>query len=62
MLKGEKCAIGLFGDGNDGLAGQVAAEHENVGAVELGAVDEFLEADIRAVEVGGEEHLHLRIG
>ena len=61
MLKREKRAVGLLGDGNDRLAGQVAAKDEHVGAVELGAVDEFLEADVRAVEVGGEEHLHLPV-
>ena len=61
MLEGEKCAVGLLGDRDHRLARQVAAENEDVGAVELGAVDEFLEADVGAMEVGGEEHLHLPV-
>ena len=61
VLEREKRAVGLLGDGDHRLAGQVAAEDEDVGAVELGAVDEFLEADVGAMEVGGEEHLHLPV-
>jgi hypothetical protein len=37
--------------GMTGLARHIAAEHKHVHTVELGAVDEFLETDIRAVEV-----------
>ena len=61
MLKREEAAVGLLGDGDHRLAGQVAPEYEDIGAVELGAVDEFLEADVGAMEVGGEEHLHLPV-
>ena len=61
VLKRNKRTVLLFGDRNDGLARQIAAEDKHVHAVELGAVDEFLEADVRAVEVGGEEHLHLPV-
>jgi len=62
VLTGNKCTVLLLGDRNDGLARQIAPQDQHVHAVELGAIDEFLEADIRAVQVRGEEDLHLRVG
>ena len=61
VLEDDEGAVPLFGDRNDGLAGQIAAEDKNVASLEFGAVDKFLEADIRAMEIGSEEHLHLRV-
>ena len=61
MLEGEEGAVLLLGDRDHGLAGKIAAEDEDVGTVEFRAVDELLEADIRAVKVGGEEDLHLPV-
>ncbi len=55
MLEGEKGAVILLGDGNDSFAREVAPEHQDIGAIEFGAVDELLEADVRSVQVGREE-------
>lgn len=61
MLEGEIGSILLLGDGNYGFAGEIATEDKHVRAIELGAVHEFLEADIRAVKIRGEEELYLSI-
>ena len=60
-MKGDKGAIGLFGDGYDGFASQIAAENQHIGAIEFGAIDEFIKADIRAVKIGGKEQLHFTV-
>jgi hypothetical protein len=52
----------LFSDRNDGLARHIATQDKHVYSIELGAVDKFLEANVRTMEVGGEEHLDLPIG
>src|SRR5919202_2742134 len=43
-------------EGHDGLARHIAAQHEHMGAVEFGARDELLPADVGAMHVGGEEN------
>src|SRR3990172_8841949 len=48
-------AAGLGDDRDDGLAGHVAAQDEELHVIELGGADEFLPTDFRPVDVGGEE-------
>ena len=46
-------------DRDDGLAGHVAAEDEDVGLVVRGRVDELAPADLRTMDVRGEEEPYL---
>ena len=50
-------AVGALDDGDHGLAGDVAAENDHVGLVELTGVQELLPADLRAVEIRDVEDL-----
>ena len=53
--RGEVRAVGLARDRHDHLPGDVPAEDEDAGAVELAGVHELLEAYVGAVQVGREE-------
>jgi hypothetical protein len=53
-------AVGAPDDRDHGLAGDVAAQDDHVGLVEGAGVQELLPADLRPVQVGHEEDLHLR--
>src|SRR5215217_9523487 len=60
LLSGERSQITpvwLARDRHDHLPTHVAAEYQDARAIELGGVHELLEADVRAVNVGGEEDL-----
>ena len=53
--------VAAVDDRRDQLAGEVAAEDEQVGAVEGRGRDELAEADLRAVQVGGEVQRRLAV-
>ena len=55
-------AAAVVDDGDDRLAGHVAAEDEDVGLVVLAGVDELAPAGLRAVDVRGEEEPHGHVG
>ena len=52
---GKMAAVRLLADGQHRLTGQVAAQHQDVGAVEPGAVDELPEAHGGTVQIRREE-------
>src|SRR5581483_5791563 len=60
LQRGLPGAVRTTDDGNHGLAGDVAAQNDRVGLVEGAGVQELLPADLRPVQVGHEEDLHLR--